>query len=946
MPRSDSAFSEKAVTSDFEVLEKDIEQWIKPVDVFESKQLPINLPQQVSRVRAIGFDEAPDLELGDLGAGSPTNLARDALGRAAWASCAVAVRDYDRNIIGHWHQDLDNLLVFSALFCAVITALLVESSGIPNVNDDPSTRLTVINAFWVCSLVLTLNSVMIAILVKQWLAEYTWDVGTSVLSPKQSFALRHLRFELLHKWHVPTIIDYLPLQLVLSVLLFYGGLVTFLTMMHPVVAGLGISLIGVSVVIFALTTLMPSLWPLSPYQSPQAWLSYRFTRAIGSLLAPLSRSRVSGNEKGAKANGWVDHGIQVIQSQSNAGKYETDGLLWVQRSLGVWDPQLIQAAFSCALSLPDPTRVKTLLSLCIKHIPSSVINSDDPEDGLDFSSKFGDTLGRTIYIEVYTAIHEHLSKFLDSEKPLGNSIAEETLQDGVRVLLVLVRHPWTHAASASEKGQLNGWNLLFNLVVSTNFSKIPPVVRVIVTRRVLGTFLDDVLADDERGDALFGKQLSGDYVNDIRLPHLWLVQAFDASGDAEEELLWVLSTSCALFVLINGYTAGNDANGISSCCKNMVQYLETKLKQGGKREGMEKAVRYWTRILSYRESSNANGCVKVLAGRGQISGASHVEIRKLLGGLSMAVTTTPTLGDLKAAIWRLRLLNASDAQEVLAIFTKGNEVAGDYNKESMSLSSRMGGITPEELSLVGDVMMQEFPTSPLDSDRSYSRDYQHALLACLIVHTTADYNLAMDDDSGEMKAQSRHIEAVEKFLRLLVDDEDTISLFDGGQQAALEFLLVAILQQTVRSWMQLSPKPDENFRGLVFDALFKQCSRDQPRVRMVLSLVSLSLHTLEVDGNLTMDPEPTKVLEAITTFFGTRDGFGAKELPQTQTSVHQCVDAVSIFLTFGSAASDPEISESLAKLLQVLRDKCDYASWHHSSKELLTRTLKSLQDQC
>jgi hypothetical protein len=118
---SDSAFSDRDVLSDFEVLEKDIEQWIKPVNIAESKQPPIISFQPVSRVRAIGFDSAPsDLGLGDLDVVSPrTNVTRDALGRAAWATCAVAVREYDRNIIGRWHQDLDNLLVFVSTHIAL-----------------------------------------------------------------------------------------------------------------------------------------------------------------------------------------------------------------------------------------------------------------------------------------------------------------------------------------------------------------------------------------------------------------------------------------------------------------------------------------------------------------------------------------------------------------------------------------------------------------------------------------------------------------------------------------------------------------------------------------------------------------------------------------------------------------------------------------------------------
>ncbi|KAJ2927077.1 hypothetical protein H1R20_g10006, partial [Candolleomyces eurysporus] len=281
-----------------ETIEKDLEHWNKSIKA-EDCPLPDSDWSTAGghfRSRQIGFEPAPQNE-------DTANLALDASTRAAWVQCALLVREYDKGIIGKWHRNLDTRLVFAALFSAVITALLVESSGIPNVDENPRSRIIIVNSFWVCSLILSLNSVMLTIFVKQWLAEYTWDVGTAVLSPEQTFTLRQMRFAVLQKWRVPTIIDYLPLQLLAALVLFYGGLITFLTTMHPVVAGLGISLTAVSVVIFVLTTAIPAVWPTAPYQSPQAWLSYRLSNSIRSLFSTSSRVRERPALK-ANHNGW------------------------------------------------------------------------------------------------------------------------------------------------------------------------------------------------------------------------------------------------------------------------------------------------------------------------------------------------------------------------------------------------------------------------------------------------------------------------------------------------------------------------------------------------------------------------------------------------------------------------------------------------------------------
>lgn len=325
---------------------------------------------------------------------------------------------------------------------------------------------------------------MLAILVKQWLGEYNWNIGTTVLSPEETFALRQMRFEVLQKWRVPAIIDYLPLQLLGALALFYGGLISFLLTMHPVVAGLGIALIGISAIVFVLTTAIPSLWPTAPYQSAQAWLSRRFFHSIRSIF-----TRGSGVHERPFVNGWVDHGIEVIKSQKD-GKFHEEGLLWVQHSLGAWE-ELLSSTTACALSLPHPIGAKLLIMLLVQHIPPSILDSDDPKDGLEFAEKLGYMLGHQTFFQVYIALHRYLSQFLDSDKPLADPVPSDHLQDGVRVFLVLVRHHWVSTPQAGD-----GWSLLVALLRSTNCSAMP--TQTITLRRVLCNYLEHALPEFEK----------------------------------------------------------------------------------------------------------------------------------------------------------------------------------------------------------------------------------------------------------------------------------------------------------------------------------------------------------------------------------------------------------------------------------------------------------------
>ncbi|KAF9023286.1 hypothetical protein BDZ89DRAFT_897380, partial [Hymenopellis radicata] len=135
-----------------------------------------------------------------------------------------------------WRGELDTLLVFGALYSGIVAAFLVDSYKWlqPDSSDDmvtlllhlstqlanetniaaslpaysPSSAQIAINVLWFSSLILSLTSILLTIMVKQWLSEYTSPAGTA--SPRHTFAIRQARVDSLADWHINVIVDWLP----------------------------------------------------------------------------------------------------------------------------------------------------------------------------------------------------------------------------------------------------------------------------------------------------------------------------------------------------------------------------------------------------------------------------------------------------------------------------------------------------------------------------------------------------------------------------------------------------------------------------------------------------------------------------------------------------------------------------------------------------------------
>ncbi|KAK7470176.1 hypothetical protein VKT23_001614 [Stygiomarasmius scandens] len=282
-----------------------------------------------------------------------------------WEQCMKRVDNYDDEMCRGWKEDIDTLLVFAGLFSASSTAFLIESyhwlqddpgdltvvllhqisSQLANATAMPSPSFTPqlfsespaavrINTVWFLSLLLSLSTVSLGILCKQWLREHRRDTPTS--SPKETLELRQIRSESFEKWGIPLLLAAMPLILQLALVLFFAGVIDLLWNLNYIVAGFCTVVVAASVFVLVWTTVVPAYYlatcptmifsddvPVCPYKSPQAWLFYQFV-----LLLPVKKLKETNF-----AN-WAATDLHVLRNHFpstnvNARTHLLRGLKWM-----------------------------------------------------------------------------------------------------------------------------------------------------------------------------------------------------------------------------------------------------------------------------------------------------------------------------------------------------------------------------------------------------------------------------------------------------------------------------------------------------------------------------------------------------------------------------------------------------------------------------------------
>lgn len=210
----------------------------------------------------------------------------------------------------------------------------------------PSHSQVVINVLWFSSLILSLNTAVMAILVKQWLSEYSWDVTSVPSSPRKTLAARQIRYEAMSRWRLPDIIGYIPVQLLAAVVLFLAGLVYYILTLSRTAAVVPCLLTGFCFIFLLLTSILPTIFPECSYHSPQSW-----------LLRRLLRPRESG-----PSSGWSDVLLQISNSAKGTA-YTSRALCWVSMAFHYSATSVFRAAWICACELGAPFASHALCEL-------------------------------------------------------------------------------------------------------------------------------------------------------------------------------------------------------------------------------------------------------------------------------------------------------------------------------------------------------------------------------------------------------------------------------------------------------------------------------------------------------------------------------------------------------------------------------------------------------
>jgi Family of unknown function (DUF6535) len=124
-----------------------------------------------------------------------------------------------------------------------------------------------VNGLLYASLGVTLVSAMVAMLVKLWTREF--DRGLrSMTDPKERAGEREKRFNALQRWHLHEIASSLPLILLVALMLFFAGLVTYTWLIERRIGIILLVIVSVGPAFYAVTTCIAIWHAYSPFPSP------------------------------------------------------------------------------------------------------------------------------------------------------------------------------------------------------------------------------------------------------------------------------------------------------------------------------------------------------------------------------------------------------------------------------------------------------------------------------------------------------------------------------------------------------------------------------------------------------------------------------------------------------------------------------------------------------
>ncbi|PVG04002.1 hypothetical protein CPB86DRAFT_810513 [Serendipita vermifera] len=211
----------------------------------------------------------------------------------AWDIYNHRAAEVDREQIKDWNDSLNTLLIFAALYSAILTAFIIESAKLLEEDPAKTTRdillviskqlanntvpafaqakyavpeyATIVNALLFSSLSCALSTALLAVLALQWVANY--DRGLSTSSAQKRALHRQMRLRGIESWKMGELIAILPLTIFLSLFLFFIGIAYWLWHVQRTPSKIVIGGMSVAALLYAITTIISTIYIEAPFRS-------------------------------------------------------------------------------------------------------------------------------------------------------------------------------------------------------------------------------------------------------------------------------------------------------------------------------------------------------------------------------------------------------------------------------------------------------------------------------------------------------------------------------------------------------------------------------------------------------------------------------------------------------------------------------------------------------
>ncbi|KAG8751479.1 hypothetical protein FRC14_007830, partial [Serendipita sp. 396] len=260
----------------------------------QNQRTTVNEKRPLESVQSKVFPEDTRSQQEDAPADRPSDVSEQTI----WDVYETAAIPRDKEMLEECAENLNGLLIYAGLFSAVLTAFIIESidllqedpqeaalavlivlsQQLNNSTSPPYTKpdftapkyAVVVNSCFFASLICSLLSALAAVLVLQWIKAY----GNKLAIPdvKKRVMRRHLRYTGFSRWNMVNIVAALPIILLISVSLFFVGLLVWMWSINVIIGK--ITLVGgvVGLVLYLFTGLVAAIFHDAPFRSPMSTL--------------------------------------------------------------------------------------------------------------------------------------------------------------------------------------------------------------------------------------------------------------------------------------------------------------------------------------------------------------------------------------------------------------------------------------------------------------------------------------------------------------------------------------------------------------------------------------------------------------------------------------------------------------------------------------------------